>query len=271
MKKVALNVLVWDEQQDAQKKAYSNFLGNHIAEYLGKQPDLEVRSASIKDPEQGLADGNLEWADAVVWWGHVRHKDVHDTKVEKLVRRVLDGKCGFVPVHSSHYAKPFKAVMYERLKQNILARLPEASRANVEFVRLKEGAPDMTRVEARDGKTVITVVPPLCGLGGVRGDGAPSHVEVRAPDHPIARGIPAKFDVKQTEMYNEVFTVPDPDTVVFFETWDKGEKFRAGCCWNVGKGRVFYFRPGHETFPVFHQEETLKILHNAVLWAGKRT
>jgi trehalose utilization protein len=52
---------------------------------------------------------------------------------------------------------------------------------------------------------------------------------------------------------------------------DKGEKFRAGCCWTVGEGRVFYFRPGHETYPVFHQDETLRIVHNAALWVGKRT
>ena len=61
------------------------------------------------------------------------------------------------------------------------------------------------------------------------------------------------------------------DAVVFFETWDKGEKFRSGCCWALGQGRVFYFRPGHETYPVFHQEETLRVIHNAVLWSGKRT
>jgi len=104
-----------------------------------------------------------------------------------------------------------------------------------------------------------------------RADAQPGHLETKLPDHPIAKGIPAKFDVPKTEMYNEVFTVPDPDAVVFFETWDKGEKFRSGSCWALGEGRVFYFRPGHETYPVYHQDETLKIVHNAVLWSGKRT
>ena len=86
--------------------------------------------------------------------------------------------------------------------------------------------------------------------------GAPGHIETKLPQHPIAKGVPAKFDVKQTEMYNEAFTVPEPDQVVFFETWDKGEKFRSGCCWALGQGRVFYFRPGHETYPVFHHRTT---------------
>lgn len=266
-----LRVLVWDEQQEAQKQAYPNYLGNHLAEHLKKQEGLEVRSVSIKDPEQGLADANVDWADVVVWWGHQKHKDVADAPVARIVERVQEGKCGLVSVHSAHYSKPFKRAMDARLRQDVLARMPEANRAGVEFERWKEGAPGMSRVEHADGKTRVKYIAPACGLGGVRADGAPSHVETKLPKHPVAEGIPARFDIPQTEMYNEVFTVPEPDAVVFFETWDKGEKFRAGCCWALGQGRVFYFRPGHETYPVFHQEETLRIIRNAVLWSGKRT
>ena len=268
--RAALHVLIWDEQQEAQKQAYPNYLGNHLAEHLKQQAEIEVRSVGLKDPDQGLSDENIDWADVVVWWGHQKHGAVADKPVAKIIERVKEGKCGLVPLHSSHYSNPFKLAMFERLKQDILSRMPEADRAKVEFVRLKEGAPGAVRVETKEGKVVVTVFPPLCGLGGVRADGQPSHIETKTPDHPIAKGVPAKFDVKQTEMYNEAFTVPTPDTVVFFETWDKGEKFRAGCSWTLGQGRVFYFRPGHETYPVFHQEETLKIVHNAVLWAGKR-
>ncbi len=266
-----LKVLVWDEQQDAQKKAYENFLGNHIAEHLGKQEGIEVKSANIKEAEQGLSDVAIDSADVIVWWGHVRHKDVNDAKVQRIVDRVKAGKCGLVAVHSAHYSKPFKAVMFERFKQDVLKQ-KGLDASKVEFVKeKKEGKPEVVKEEEVDGKKTITVVPPNCGLGGWRADGMPSHVETKLPDHPIAKGLPAKFDIKQTEMYNEAFTVPEPDAVVFFETWDKGEKFRAGCCWQVGEGRVFYFRPGHETYPVFHQEETLKIVHNAALWVGKRT
>ena len=267
-----LRVLVWDEQQEAQKKAYDNYLGNRIADYLKQQAGLDVKSVSIKDPDQGLSDEAIDNADVVLWWGHVRHKDVNDKAVARIVDRVKAGKCGLVAIHSAHYSKVFRLAMYERLKEDALAKVSAADRSRVEFVKQpKLGKPQVVSQEEKDGKIVITVVAPDCGLGGVRGDGLPSHVETRAPDHPIAKGIPSKFDIKQTEMYNELFTVPEPDTVVFFETWDKGEKFRAGCCWKLGEGRVFYFRPGHETFPVFHQEETLKIIHNAALWTGKRT
>ena len=69
------------------------------------------------------------------------------------------------------------------------------------------------------------------------------------PDHPIAAGIPAEFELPQTEMYDEPFHVPEPDEVILEERWASGEWFRSGAVWKLGRGKVFYFRPGHETFP----------------------
>ena len=89
---------------------------------------------------------------------------------------------------------------------------------------------------------------------------------VMRPNHPIAAGLPRQFDLPQTEMYDEPFQVPEPDVVIFQEVWDSGEQFRSGCLWRVGRGQVFYFRPGHETYPVYTQAETMKILDNAVRW-----
>ena len=87
---------------------------------------------------------------------------------------------------------------------------------------------------------------PYCCFPDYRPDGKPSTVTVKKPSHPIAQGLPKTFQVKRTEMYNEPFHVPDPDEVIFEETWELGERFRAGMLWNIGKGKVFYFRPGHE-------------------------
>lgn len=230
-----------------------------------------MASANLGQPEQGLADKAVDEADVLIWWGHVRHKDVDDKRVARIVERVKEGKLGLICLHSAHYSKVFKTAMLERLKQDALKALPEAERAAVEFVvQPKVGVPAVVKTEKADGKTRITLTAPDCGLGGWRADGMPGHIEVKASDHPIAKGLPAKFDVPRTEMYNERFTVPEPDTVVFFETWDKGEKFRSGCCWEVGKGRVFYYRPGHETYPVYHQDENLLIVRNAVHWAAGR-
>ena len=91
------------------------------------------------------------------------------------------------------------------------------------------------------------------------------------PQHPIAAGLPTQWDIPQTEMYGEPFHVPAPDEVVFEEKWDKGEHFRSGCVWQVGKGRVFYFRPGHETYPIYQQAEPLRVVENAVRWMSPKT
>ena len=86
--------------------------------------------------------------------------------------------------------------------------------------------------------------------------------------HPIAAGLPEYFEVPQTEMYGERFDIPAPDALVFISWFQGGEVFRSGCCYNRGRGKVFYFRPGHETFPIYFQPEIQKVLTNAVRWAA---
>ncbi|ESP88815.1 ThuA domain-containing protein [Candidatus Halobonum tyrrellensis] len=88
------------------------------------------------------------------------------------------------------------------------------------------------------------------------------------PGHPIADGIGDYFEVPDAEMYGERFDVPQPDDLVFTSWFEGGEVFRSGCCWTRGNGRVFYFRPGHETYPVYHQEEVRRVLGNACEWAA---
>src|SRR5436190_15143489 len=169
-----IKVLIWDEQQEAQKQVYPNYLGNWIAEHLNKQEGIQTKSVSLKDPDQGLTDENIEWADVVIWWGHQKHALVADAPVAKIVERVKAGKCGLIALHSAHYSKIFRAAMYERFKLDVLAKLPATvDKAKVEFVKKKLGKPEVVSQEEKDGKTVITVVAPDCGLGGVRGDGLP--------------------------------------------------------------------------------------------------
>lgn len=86
--------------------------------------------------------------------------------------------------------------------------------------------------------------------------------------HPIARGLPEYFEIPQTEMYGEPFDVPAPDTLVFVSWFQGGEIFRSGCCYHRGRGKVFYFRPGHETLPIYYQPEVLQVITNAVRWAA---
>ena len=72
------------------------------------------------------------------------------------------------------------------------------------------------------------------------------------PGHPIAAGIDRYFELPNTEMYGEPFGIPTPDEQVFISWFEGGEVFRSGCCWKRGQGKIFYFRPGHETYPIYH-------------------
>ncbi len=87
------------------------------------------------------------------------------------------------------------------------------------------------------------------------------------PGHPIAAGIDRFIELDRVEMYGERFDIPAPDTLVFISWFEGGNVFRSGCCWNRGRGRIFYFRPGHESFPHFHNEQILRVISNAVEWA----
>jgi trehalose utilization protein len=90
------------------------------------------------------------------------------------------------------------------------------------------------------------------------------------PDHPIARGVRNPVVIPRSEMYGEPFDIPPPDELVFISSFEGGEVFRSGCCFRRGRGRVFYFAPGHEEYPIYHQTEIRRILANAVEWAHRR-
>jgi trehalose utilization protein len=89
-----------------------------------------------------------------------------------------------------------------------------------------------------------------------------------APTHPIAAGVPHPIVLPAHEMYGEYFDIPPPDELVFVSSFTGGEVFRSGCCFRRGKGKVFYFSPGHETYPVYHDPVIAKVLCNAVQWAA---
>ena len=88
------------------------------------------------------------------------------------------------------------------------------------------------------------------------------------PTHPIAAGVPHPIVLPAHEMYGEYFDIPPPDELVFISSFSGGEVFRSGCCFRRGKGKVFYFSPGHETYPVYHDPVIAKVLCNAVQWAA---
>jgi trehalose utilization protein len=221
----------------------------------------------------------LDNCDVLIWWGHARHGDVKDELAAEIVKRIQNGSLSLIALHSAHWSKPFMEAMNARAISDALNTLVPGQQAvaTVETIapprrlmRVNEPLTPSARLKDSNlGGPVVEVRLPSCVFPAVRNDGKPSHVQVLMDRHPIARGLPKQFDIPQTEMYGEPFHVPKPDAVILEERWDLGEHFRSGCLWNVGKGKVFYFRPGHETYPIFKQPEVLKILENAATWLGR--
>ncbi|MES2460751.1 MAG: ThuA domain-containing protein [Armatimonadota bacterium] len=213
-------VLVWSEGT-APKSVYPDDINGAIAGSLANLRGYEIRTASLRDPDQGVSQKALEEADVLLWWGHQKHGEVTDATVDRIVRRVKEGGMGFIALHSSHFAKPLKALL---------------------------GTSGAWSAYVNDGKG--------------------HQIRVADPKHPIARGV-RPFTIPKEERYEEPFVVPAPESVVFdgFHESTKTSA-RQGLCWTVGRGRFFYFRPGHEEFPVYFMPEIRRILRNATLWAA---
>ena len=269
-----VKVLVWDERQPRQAEAYDNFLGNEIAAGLRAKPGIAVDSTGLDDPGQGL--GNLDNYDVLVWWGHVRQDEVPRKTGREIVARVKAGKLALMALHSAHWSVPFMEAMFDRTRKEARARYPDA-KTEIEFVEPPGRYPPTYEsivtpayyAYKRGGRVAhVRVDLPNCVFPGFRPDGSPSAVTVLRSGHPIMKGLPRRFEIAQTEMYDEPFHVPEPDAVLFREDWRHGGRFRGGMLWNMGKGKVFYFRPGHETFPIFKDENVMRIVENAVRWLG---
>ncbi len=278
-----IHILMWDERQPRQEEAYDNFIGNEIIARLDQVTDtLEFRSVALDDSDQGLSDENLAWADVVLWWGHARHSDVSWENAKKVADKVRSGDLNLIVLHSAHWARPFVELMNGRSIEEGLAYIEQhnpGKKITYETVDppKERSAPMRGSVFTpayygyKKGKAAVhgIIHLPWCCFPDYRADGKPSLLTSTSPKHPITKGIPKTFEIPETEMYNEPFHIPEPDEVIFEETWATGEHFRSGIVWKIGDGKVFYFRPGHETFPVFKQAEIIQILANACEWLGE--
>jgi trehalose utilization protein len=281
-----IRVVIWDEQQAQQKEAYDAFIGEWLAKYLGSRPGLTAKTVALKDPEQGLSAEVLDNCDVLMWWGHQKHADVKPETAKKLVARIKAGDFSFIGLHSAHFSTPFIEAMWERTRMDIAREFPtEAKDRKHPEVEITYVEPPGYRAQPKrdqivtpyaevrkfpDGSAKVTAYLPYCCFPAWRADGKPSTITILKPDHPIAKGLPPKFTIPHTEMYDEPFHVPAPDDRVLEECWETGEWFPSGSVWELGKGRVFYFRPGHETFAVYREEPVLKLLENAARWMGTK-
>ena len=87
------------------------------------------------------------------------------------------------------------------------------------------------------------------------------------PTHPIVNGVPSPIVIEAQEMYGEVFDIPAPDELVFISSFSGGEVFRSGCTFRRGHGRIFYFSPGDQEYPVYHHPDVRRVIANGVAWA----
>jgi trehalose utilization protein len=206
---------------------YPDGINGAIATALKSQAGVEVRTAKLDDADAGVSEAALNQTDVLIWFGHRRHDQVPDDAVQRIVRHVRDDGMGFLPVHSSHFSKPLKALLQVQNTPNVGAWLDYID------------------------------------------DGKPLKILVTAPDHPIIAGV-HEFTIPKTERYDEPFQVPGPEATVFDGVYADGRHARQGLCWTIGKGRVFYWRPGHETYPIFFQPEVQQVIRNAVAWLAHR-
>ena len=223
-----IRVTVWGENfhehserdRDGMAERYPDGMHGAIAsglrELLGEQ--VEVRTATLDQPEHGLTEEVLGSTDVLTWWGHARHADVDDAVVDRVYERVLGGM-GLLALHSAHFSKIFKKLMGTSCS--------------------------LAWRNSADTELVWNV----------------------SPAHPISQGVPQPIVIPEQEMYGEFFDIPAPDEQVFLSTFTGGEVFRSGCTWRRGLGKVFYFSPGDQEYPVYHHPDIQRVLANAVRWA----
>lgn len=220
-----LRVTVWNEYRHERSSThpastiYPHGIHGAIADYLGAQPGLAARTATLDEPEHGLTEEVLAQTDVLTWWGHMAHDQVDDAIVARVQARVLDGM-GLIVLHSGHFSKIFK--------------------------RLMGTSCDLKWREGHDSERLWVI----------------------DPAHPIAAGVGECIELAHEEMYGERFDIPAPEALVFVSWFSGGEVFRSGCCYTRGRGKIFYFRPGHESFPTYFNPEVLHVIANAARWAA---
>lgn len=220
-----IRVLVFNEfkhEKDPNCKAseiYPNGIHAALADFLGKEDDITVKTVTLDDENCGITRELLKETDVILWWGHMAHGQVPDEVAAMVQEAVLDGM-GAIFLHSAHKSKPFMKLM------------------GTSCSLIWRESDDLERVW------------------------------VSAPYHPIAQGLGRFFELPGDETYGEPFGIPTPDEIVFMGWYTGGEVFRSGCTWQRGNGRVFYFQPGHETYPTYKDANVQKVILNAVRWAA---
>lgn len=217
----------------------------------------------------------------VTVWNEGRHEQVHP-EVAALYPDRIDGaiaqsfESGPFEVARGTLDNPFQGLSDELLSNtDVLCWWGHMAHEEVEDAlvdriqqRVLEGMGLVVLHSGHHSKVFRRLMGTNCNLSWREmPEGDLERVWVIAPSHPIAEGLDPYFEVPASEMYGEPFDIPEPDELVFASWFSGGELFRSGCTFRRGRGRIFYFGPGHETFPIYHQKEIQQVIRNGVLWA----
>ena len=217
----------------------------------------------------------------VTVWNEFRHEQsdahiraVYPDGIHRAIAEYLEGQPGF-SVQTATLDEPEHGLTDDVLAQtDVLIWWGHQAHAAVEdeivdrvHARVLDGMGLICLHSSHFSKIFKKLMGTTCNLKW-RELGENERLWVVEPGHPIAAGVGQYVDIPHEEMYGEFFDIPEPDTLVFISWFPGGEVFRSGCCYHRGRGKVFYFRPGHESFPTFYQAEVRHVIANAARWAA---
>lgn len=210
-------------------------------------------------------------------WNESTHKgSAYPKGMNEAIKEIFDGQtdCG---VRCALLGEPDQGLPDELLnKTDVLfwwghCKHEKVKDELVEKVckRIEEGMGAVFLHSAHFSKPFKKIMGTSCSLRWREKKGEAERVWTVNPYHPIAKGVEQGFRLDGEEMYGEYFDIRKPDDVIFTGWFSGGDVFRSGCTFTYGNGRVFYFQPGHESFPIYYNENIKKIIRNAVEWVSK--
>lgn len=115
MKSGKIRVLVWNENVHERelpeiRAVYPEGIHGCIRDGLKKEPDMEVRTATLSDPHQGITKEALSSTDVLIWWSHARQEEITDETVQ-LVSSAVQSGMGLVALHSAHYSRVMRSLL----------------------------------------------------------------------------------------------------------------------------------------------------------------
>ena len=239
----------------------------------------------VTSPTQSLSTTTPRAPIRVTVWGENYHEN-SDRDKEMMARQYPDGMHGAiaagltellgdrVEVRTATQDQPEHGLSAEVLDNtDVLTWWGHATHAGVDdavvdrvYQRVLGGMGLLPLHSAHFSKIFIKLMGTTCSLSW-RNSADTELVWNVSPSHPISQGVPQPIVIDEQEMYGEYFDIPAPDEQVFLSTFSGGEVFRSGCTWRRGKGKVFYFSPGDQEYPVYHHPDIKRVLANAVQWA----